>query len=116
MNHENNIINYINNIMVSSNIPPKKLWLELDNSKIDFEDKQQINIILNYIPESYELLEQLYVYYFRNKSYIKPTNFRNYLIFNNLPYTLKDCESSSSNHICNKILYNIKRKFLNIKI
>ena len=43
--------------MVSSNIPPKKLWLELDNSKIDFEDKQQINIILNYIPESYELLD-----------------------------------------------------------
>ena len=45
--------------MVSSSIPPKKLWLELDNSKLDFEDKQQINIILNYIPESYELLEEL---------------------------------------------------------
>ena len=98
--------------MVSSNIPPKQLWLELDNSKINFEDKQQINIILNYIPESYELLEELYVYYFRNKSYIKPTNFKNYLIFNNLPYTLKDIDSSQTK--CN-ILYNIKgflkRKF-----
>ena len=101
--------------MVSSNIPPKKLWLELDNSKIDFEDKEQINIILNYIPESYELLEELYIYYFRNKPYIQPINFRSYLIFNNLPYTLNDIDSSSSNHKCNKILYNIndylKRKF-----
>ena len=93
--------------MVSSNTPLKELWLELDNSKIDFEDKQQINIILNYIPESYGLLEELYIYYFRNKSYIKPTNFRNYLIFNNLPYTLEDIDSSPLHHNCNNIFYNI---------
>ncbi len=93
--------------MVSSNIPPKQLWLELDNSKIDFEDKEQINIILNYIPESYELLDKLYVYYLRIKPSIKPINFRSYLIINDLPYTLSDIDSSSSNHNRNNILYNI---------
>ena len=97
--------------MASSNFPPKKLWLELDSSKIDFEDKQQINIILNYIPESYGLLEELYIDYFRNQSYIKPRNFESYLIFNNIPYTLKCGDSSHSNYNCNNILYNIKNLF-----
>ena len=51
--------------------PPRHLWLEIDYSKINFNDMNQIKLIYTYVPETYITLNNMYKIHKKNrKSYL----------------------------------------------
>jgi hypothetical protein len=51
--------------------PPCHLWLQIDFTKIDFNDMNHIKMIYTYIPETYTTLNTMYKIHNKNmKSYI----------------------------------------------
>ena len=51
--------------------PPEHLWLQIDFTKIDFNDMNHIKMIYTYIPETYTTLNTMYKIHNKNmKSYI----------------------------------------------
>jgi hypothetical protein len=51
--------------------PPENLWLQIDFTKIDFNDMNHIKMIYTYIPETYTTLNTMYKIHNKNmKSYI----------------------------------------------
>ena len=47
--------------------PPEKLWLNIDYSKIDFKDIEQVNFIYTWVPETCDKLNEMYKVYKNNK-------------------------------------------------
>ena len=55
--------------------PPRHLWLEIDYSKINFNDMNQIRLIYTYVPETYTTLNNMYKIHKKNrKSYLDIKN------------------------------------------
>ena len=55
--------------------PPSYLWLEIDYSKINFNDMNHIKYIYTYVPETYTTLNIMYKAHKKNlKSYLDIKN------------------------------------------